>query len=32
MPINWEDRDHWGGHVTYASNGSWVQDEEKEDE
>lgn len=31
MPINW-DREDWGGHVTYASDGSWTEAETKEDD
>lgn len=31
MAIDWNRQD-WGGHVTYASNGSWLEDESKEDE
>jgi hypothetical protein len=29
--IDWEDIDNWGGHVHYASNGSWVADADKEE-
>lgn len=32
MAINWDDTAHWGGHVTYASNGSWTDAEQKEDD
>jgi hypothetical protein len=28
--IDWDDPD-WGGHVHYASNGSWVADAQKEE-
>jgi hypothetical protein len=32
MAINWEDRANWGGHVHHASDGSWLDNESKEDE
>jgi hypothetical protein len=31
MAINWNDP-NWGGHVTYASDGSWLENENKEDD
>lgn len=31
MAIDW-DRPDWGGHVTKASDGSWLDNESKEDD
>lgn len=31
MAINWDDP-RWGGHVHQASDGSWLDNESKEDE